>query len=252
VYYSLIPNSTLQIRLGEPLLDAEYDNPEDVLQAYQDHGKLNGYGLCDIGDKYCDRKNPNLHESKRCFFKKNGETRTRKTGCSIFEGKEFQNHESSDGPVNDSANRTKALNENPEARRYLVSQLSRNSSVSTIRAELLNIWQIEVTQRVIYNISKTALQWVVEFLGKCPFFFRLDTDGNNRFTHLYLSPEENVKIWKENPDILLADTTYNINRFNQPMINICDSAENRMTPQLAVSFFSGEKEEDYKLVLNCT
>ncbi|RKF74275.1 hypothetical protein GcM3_090031, partial [Golovinomyces cichoracearum] len=135
--------------LGEPLPDAEYDTPEDVLQAYQDCGKLNGYDLvfeyernrkkkgksriyqCDRGGKYRDRKNPNLHESKRRGFKKNGETRTRKTGCkfkiqallipsgkwrgSIVEGKEFHNHEASDGPVNHSANRTKAFNENPEA-----------------------------------------------------------------------------------------------------------------------------------------
>ncbi|RKF75949.1 hypothetical protein GcM1_230018 [Golovinomyces cichoracearum] len=126
---SPIPNSTLQIRLGEPLPDAERG------------------------------------------FKKNGETRTRKTGCkfkiqalsiasgkwrgSIVEGKEFHNHEASDGPVKYSANRTKALYENPEAKRYLVSQLSRNSSVSTIRAELLNKWQIEVTQRDMYNISQS-------------------------------------------------------------------------------------------------
>ncbi|RKF61431.1 hypothetical protein GcM3_156016, partial [Golovinomyces cichoracearum] len=120
---------------------------------------------------------------------------------------------------------------NPEAKRYLVSQLSRNSS-------------IEVTQRDIYNISqslrnlklqgKTALQWVVEFLEKGPFLFRLDTDENNQLTHLYLSPEENIEIWKENPNILLADATYKINRFNQPMINICGSAGNSMTPQLVL------------------
>ncbi|RKF61426.1 PKS-NRPS hybrid synthetase, partial [Golovinomyces cichoracearum] len=36
------------------------------------------------------------------------------------------------------------------------------------------------------------------------------------------------------------------------MVNISGSAGNSMTPQLAVSFVSGEKEEDYKWVLNCT
>ncbi|RKF81213.1 hypothetical protein GcC1_028033 [Golovinomyces cichoracearum] len=92
---SPIPNFVLQIRLGEPLPDAEYDTPEDVLQAYQDHGKLNGYGLifeyernrkkkgkiriyqCDRGGKYRDRKNPNLHESKRHGFDKNGDASTK-------------------------------------------------------------------------------------------------------------------------------------------------------------------------------
>ncbi|RKF81549.1 hypothetical protein GcM1_181005 [Golovinomyces cichoracearum] len=165
---SPFPNSTIQIRLGEPLPDAEYNTPEDVLQAYQDHSKLNGYGVVfeyernrkkkgkirinhfDRGGKYRDRNNPNLHESKRRGFKKNGETRTRKAGC-----KEFHNHEVSDDPVNHSANRTKALNENPEAKRSLISHLSRNSSVSSIRAELLNTWQIEVTQRDIYKISQS-------------------------------------------------------------------------------------------------
>ncbi|RKF82681.1 hypothetical protein GcM1_168001 [Golovinomyces cichoracearum] len=179
-----------------------------------------------------------------------------KRGGSVVEGKEFHDREPSDGPVNHSANRTKALNENPEAKRYLVSQLSRNSSVSTIRAELLNTWQIEVIQRDIYNISqslrnlqlqgKTALQWVIELLEKGPLFFRLDTDEKNRLTYLYLSPEKNIEIWRENPDIFLVDVTYKINRFNQPMINICGSARNSMTPQLAVSFVSGKKEEDYK------
>ncbi|RKF79007.1 hypothetical protein GcM3_059035 [Golovinomyces cichoracearum] len=36
------------------------------------------------------------------------------------------------------------------------------------------------------------------------------------------------------------------------MINICGSAGNSMTPQLAVNVVSGEKEKDYKWVLNCT
>ncbi|RKF78936.1 hypothetical protein GcM3_059038 [Golovinomyces cichoracearum] len=131
---SPIPNSTLKIRLGEPLPDAEYDTPEDVLQAYQDHGKLNGYGL--VFEKARFESTSAIEAAyiaiERILISMNLKgAASKRTGRrehallipsgkwrgSIVEGKEFHNHEASDGPVNHSANRTKALNENPEAKR---------------------------------------------------------------------------------------------------------------------------------------
>ena len=58
-----------------------------------------------------------------------------------------------------------------------------------------------------------------------------------------------IKLWKANPDCLLLDCTYKTNRFNMPLLNICGVTGNNKTPQFALCFLSGEKEEDYQWAL---
>ncbi len=71
-------------------------------------------------------------------------------------------------------------------------------------------------------------------------------DGH--LTHLFIAHNKYINLLIENPEVLITDLTYKINRFNMPLINII-----RMTG-INRSFFSGsifipgEKEKNYKLV----
>ena len=49
----------------------------------------------------------------------------------------------------------------------------------------------------------------------------------------------------------MLDGTYKTNRFGQVCTNVCGSAGNNMTPQLAIGFLSGEDQEDYEWLLSC-
>ncbi|RKF56345.1 Protein FAR-RED ELONGATED HYPOCOTYL 3, partial [Golovinomyces cichoracearum] len=139
------------------------------------------------------------------------------------------------------------------------SLLARATLVSTIRSQLRTNWQLEVTARDLYNLGqhiriqqlggKTPIHWLADELEQRDFFFRIDTDDNNRVTRLFMAHPECIKLLKRYPDVLLIDCTYKTNRFSMPLVNICGSSGNNMTPQFALAFLSGEKEEDYTWTL---
>ena len=140
-----------------------YVSATALLAAYQAHAYNKGYGvvlnaknknkegarviyMCDKGGKPRDRKNEDLHPSK-----KRPNTGSRKTDCPYRiiaqeQGKggtwrgyileEHHNHEPSDDPIAHPSNRTKKLDINQEALALVSSLLNRRTPVSTIRAQL--------------------------------------------------------------------------------------------------------------------
>jgi hypothetical protein len=279
--------STEKHKLGDLLPDAIYATANDVLDAYRKHAYDKGYGvvldyydknkkgrktvyMCDRGGKPRDRKNLDMHASK-----KRPNAASRKTNCPFriiaqeqedgrwkgYIKEEYHNHEASDSPIAHPSNRTKQLDMEKEAKDLVSSLLARKTSVSTIRAELRNKWRIEVTKRDIYNMGqrlrnetlggKTPIQWLVDELERLKFFVHIDTDENNRVTRLFFAHSECIQLLKKHPDVILIDCTYKTNRFNMPLVNICGSSGNNMTPQFAVAFLSGEKKPDYTWTMEC-
>ncbi|MGI4816711.1 MAG: hypothetical protein ACRYE7_01875 [Janthinobacterium lividum] len=279
----------LSIKLGPSIsTELEYDSYDDCYQAFQAHCAPHGYSIrkrvmnqgkngatvyyvCDREGLYRDRKNPDLHPSKR---RKN--VGSRKCGCQftiiaaelpskqwkISYKNEEHNHEASDGRVNHPAHRTKTLSLNQSASEIVSGLISRMTKVSIIRATLKNDWGIELTKRDIYNMKGrmrieqlgglTPIQWLERELEERNFFVKIDTDKDNRAMRIFFAHPESIKIWRNVCDVLLIDATYKTNRFHQPLVNICGSLGNNMTPQLGLAFVSGEKEEDYRWVLGCT
>ena len=279
---------TIRVRLG-PRMDEsiEYDSYDELFQTFQKHCAPHGYSLvfrsqnkykngitrfydCDRGGKPRDRKNQDTHVSK-----KRDNTGSRKVNCpfrinakKLLSGKwkieykeENHNHEASDGPVNHPAHRIKTLDSNRSAEEVLKTLVSRMTKVSIIQAVLKRDWGIELTKRDIYNMRArkrigelnglTPIQWLAQELEERSFCSTIKTDKDNRVTHIFFVHPECIKLWQKSPDVLLIDATYKTNRFHQPLINICGCLGNNMTPQLAMAFVSGEKEADYRWVLEC-
>lgn len=283
-----LPFPILRIKLGPRINEnIEYNSYEDAFIAFQQYCASHGYSIvvcghnknkkgetrlynCDRGGIPRDRKNKELHSSK-----KRTNTGSRKINCpfridlkQLSSGKwniaykeECHNHEASDGAINHPAHRTKTLNTNTSATAIIKTLMSRMTKVSTIRATMEKDWGILLTKRDIYNMRArirteqlgglTAIQWLAKELDKCSYFVKINTDKDNRVIHLFFAHPECIQLWHNAPDVLLMDATYKTNRFHQPLINICGSLGNNMTPQLALSFVSGEKEADYKWVLEC-
>jgi len=151
------------------------------------------------------------------------------------------------------------LDQHKAATDTVCSLLARRTAISTIRAKIREEFKIELTARDVYNMAqkrrnaelegKTSIQWLADELQKRDFFHRVDTDEYNRVTRLFFAHPESIHFMRKNPDVLIIDATYKTNRFNMPLINICGATGDNKTPQFAIAFVSGEKEEDYSWVI---
>jgi len=114
--------------------------------------------------------------------------------------------------------------------------------------------------RDVYNLGQrmriqslgglTPMQWLVKELDRLGYYNKINFDETtNKVTRLFYMHPTAIKHWKTNPDCLLLDCTYKTNRFNMPLLNICGVTGNNKTPQFALCFLSGEKEEDYQWAL---
>jgi hypothetical protein len=275
---------TIRVKIGEPLPDATYDSLPELLQAYQSHSYGRGYGVvladskgmnkpnklgrrsvyrCDRWGKPQNRKNPDMHASR-----KRAGTGSRKCNCPfMIEAQElpagtwrgriiekYHNHQGTEQVTSHPVHRRRRLDET--ASNAIKQLLDRRTAVATIRSNMRAIG-IHVTKSDIYNMrgrirnaemgGVTAIQWLADELKRRDFFVRIDTapDNPNRVTRLIFAHPASIKLLKNHPDVLLIDCTYKTNRFNMPLLNICGATGNNMTPQFAVAFLSGEKEEDY-------
>jgi hypothetical protein len=59
-----------------------------------------------------------------------------------------------------------------------------------------------------------------------------------------IAPKSGLKLLKQNPDLLLLDSTYKTNHHNMPLFNACGVTSGNKTFNWAVTFMSSEKEGD--------
>jgi len=128
-----------------------------------------------------------------------------------------------------------------------------NPENPTILRDIYNERQQIRRVKLIKKIPISALlTTLIKKRGYKDEFFTLyntkyDVEGGY-LTHLFIVYNKYINLLIENPEILITDLTYKINRFNMPLINII-----RMTGMNRL-FFGGsmfipdEKEKDYKLV----
>ena len=170
---------TARIRLGENLTTTQYKTLQELENAYRIHANKNGYAIvqkcqykqkvlymCDKSEKPRDRKNKDLHESKR------RKTGSQKCNCPFrsdakqlvigkWEGsvddkkdKSFHNHLPSDDTIVHTFNRIRQIRNDEDAFKLVSQLLARGTAVSTIRAQLRENWDIKLTCRDIYNLGQ--------------------------------------------------------------------------------------------------
>ena len=228
------------------------------------------YG-CDRWGVFKSKKQEGIHESR-----KRANTSTRKCNCPFrieaqelankeWQGKLLVLHHNHTGTLETSSHpahrRVAIANMDDQDKTLFESLLQRNAPVPIIRAQLRSKG-VNITQRDVYNIASasrnaqlgglTAIQWLVDSLKAMDWFVRVDVASNNRnrVTRIFFAHPGSVALLKANPDVILLDCTYKTNRFNMPLLNLCGATGNNLTPQFALAFLSGEKEDDYTWVLS--
>jgi len=178
---------TVQILIGEPLPDAEYDAYEDVETAYRQHSLGKGYGIVKVDTgglkKYnkksgrkvvygCDRwginkpdkstkGNADIHKSKRrkasssrkcnCPFRIHAIEDPSTLKWRAFIKEQYHNHEPSSESTSHPSHRRAGIANLSADQRQLVGTLQlRNTPVNTIRAQLSDM-SVDVISRDLYN-----------------------------------------------------------------------------------------------------
>lgn len=96
----------------------------------------------------------------------------------------------------------------------------------------------------------TPILWLKEELDRLGYYNEIESDPiTHKVKRLFYMHPTAIRLWKENPDVLLLDCTYKTNRFNMPLLNICGVTGNNKTPQFALCFLSSEQEVDYDWAL---
>ena len=111
------------------------------------------------------------------------------------------------------------------------------------------IRRVELVKKISISTLLTAL---IKKRGYEDKFFTLYNaeygvkDGY--LTYLFIVYDKYIDLLIENPEILVTDLMYKINRFNMPLINIIGmTGINRLFFDGSI-FIPGEKEKDYKFV----
>ena len=92
----------------------------------------------------------------------------------------------------------------------------------------------------------TPLQFLYDELDKSDFFVRDTRDPTGRLSTLFLAPKSGLELLRQFPDVWQLDCTYNTNRFNMPLLNICGTTNTKKTFSIASVFLSGEAEDQYR------
>lgn len=72
-----------------------------------------------------------------------------------------------------------------------------------------------------------------------------------RVTRLFWTFKWCLHMWQRNPEVLLFDNTYKVNRFNMPLLNITGITSLHTNFHVAFSLASGEAEADFTWQLGC-
>lgn len=76
-------------------------------------------------------------------------------------------------------------------------------------------------------------------------------EESGRIIRVFWSFKWCIDLWKDNPELMIMDNTYKVNRFNLPLFDIVGATALHTTFYLAFGLSSGESEDDFKWHLNC-
>ncbi|RKF53314.1 hypothetical protein GcM3_219041 [Golovinomyces cichoracearum] len=201
-----LPTSTATFQLGDALPDTTYPTLLQLIDAYKAHSRGRGYGviigssskgkrtilICDRGGKPRQRKQQDLHISKR------RQSTTRACNCpfkiearqikDIWQGRilyQWHNHPATTETTSHPNHRRGALS--IEGRAFVQGLLARHTAIATVLDLVANQFNVQLVARDIYNIKTaqrnmdiagtTSTQWLVDTLQQkgVPFSLRKAT-----------------------------------------------------------------------------
>ena len=89
--------------------------------------------------------------------------------------------------------------------------------------------------------GRTPIRWLYDTLQSSnKFWWREKQDEAGRVQSLFLVPRTGIELLQRHPFILKFDCTYETNRFNMPLFNICGASASKAAPSLGCCFLSSE------------
>jgi hypothetical protein len=224
---------------------------------------------CAKGRKYKPRTNSETHDSRR------RQTSTQYTGCKfqlvvrplsdgqwaveLPDGVDGSHNHGWSDPAAFAAARAEQL---APWHDEVIMMANAGSRASQILVRINAEEKIAITAKDISNLLQRHRR--EELRGRSPiqtlyddflkpaasqFLWEDTRDGLGHVTSLIIAPKSGLELVRNNPDLLLLDSTYKTNSHNMPLFNACGVTSSNKTFNWAVVFLSGEKEGDYSHAL---
>jgi hypothetical protein len=255
------------------LLNCTYNSFEEAYATLQSHGIENDYGFrCRVSKSsksdiktrfyYCCDKHDN-YQSKTIIRK----TSTRTTDCSfsllIFQEKEStlwklqvkndsHNHSSS---LHSSAhhvyrkrtqsekNSIQTMTNAEAASKQITTALHQANSSTFITARDIRNERIAI--RANYLEDRSPIEALLDDLSTSEWIFDIKRDSENHIQYLFFAHSKQVELLLANPDVLLMDCIYRINKYRLPLLHILGCISLQTFFSAGFCFLRNETEVDY-------
>ena len=84
---------------------------------------------------------------------------------------------------------------------------------------------------------------------KLKYYFAHKEDDSNRVKYLFFAYLELIKFFQKNPNDLLLNYTYKINKFKIPFLYIVGVSNTKQNFKFAYCFLPGKMEVDYSFII---
>ena len=137
------------------------------------------------------------------------------------------------------------------------SKILTNLLKKDIIITLNNIYNEQQANKKELLSGLSAIQALLKALGKysnnnnpkLKYYFVHKEDDRNYIKYLFFVHPESLKYFQKNPDVLLLNYTYKINRFKMPFLYTVGVSSTGQNFELTYYFLLGETEADYNFTI---
>lgn len=105
--------------------------------------------------------------------------------------------------------------------------------------------------RALKQGPRIAIQALIEDLQDETWYSQYQTDPNsNVVKRVFFAYQKSINLFRNSPEVLLMDCTYNTNRFNMPLFTITGITSMSRSFTVGMAFLGGEKFEEFQWVLH--
>jgi len=91
------------------------------------------------------------------------------------------------------------------------------ATTKVLKSDIYNI-KTALKRKKLQGLSATNA--LIKDLKDRGIPYAIKVDDNNRVTHLFITTQESLKLAWQNQDVILADCTYNMNKFIIPLLHL--------------------------------
>ncbi len=101
--------------------------------------------------------------------------------------------------------------------RDAIRYLRRNTTIPFLRDDIYNIYK-RFKREQLHGLAVTDA--LIEYLKAKEIHYAIQADEDNWTKHLFIAHPRSLKLANCNPDIAIADCTYQTNKFDLPLLHM--------------------------------